>query len=1056
MKDKQLIKISKILLATFATIYLLFLILPFALTPILQGYSPKISEAIKKDSGFNMNFDKMQIVTTPKLTVGLKIKKIEALLPNNERFLQADNFQVKLSLLPILLGKIELDSIGTENIIADLKIQKDGKFLIENYIPKSEQAEQPTQMQKPAKMFFKLSNHLPNIKIDKYSVNFIDIASAKKYSIVGNETKVSDFILNKKVKIAANAKLVLDGQEQFVFDIKLFNKIMPNVELNDLVFNPQVQEEKPETVRINPITIFRAIHENQLSANLKADLSTYGSFEEPKIDGLVNINGLTISVNNKKLPDSSILLKLKKNKIILDSDIYTNLKEITHINGELKTGKHPNIDLTFKSNANLKSVVDITKSVAKTFGVNDLQTVSANGAIDADFNIKSNLKKVQSSGYFKIPNGTLNYGLYKVAINNINSDISFDNDLINIKHAGFSVLEHPLNVYGTIKQDATADINVIANNLSLKSLLIAAGQASVLKDNQINSGILTLNAKFTGRLDKPNATADVLVSNVNIKNIPTASTVLLENQHTKMTFDKQGYKGLETLNGFKIINPAAIVYMPKLTANIKPNEITINPANLSVDKINLIISGKIKNYLTNKMVLEIQTNGHIKSNLNGVLNAASQTVNLDYSIPTPCTFPIPGFANSKIQTRGNLSISSKMANPKLKGTFIVPYILLPDMLVSMNDLTVNLNGPILKGNGTVKKITSGSVVATNLSSDFSLVGNLFNLNNISGDAYSGKVNGDVVYNIVNGKTAVDFKGYDMKAAPAILATSGIKDALDGNLDFNTKITLQGMTYEQMVKSLKGNFSFSITDGTLGKIGKLETFLNAQNILANAVMKTALNYILDLSTIQETSKFKYIKGDMSFSNGWANISSIKISGPTMSYFVKGKYNILKGTTNVIVLGRLSSDVVALLGPIGDLSVDKLTSYIPKFGALTAVIIKSMTTSPEDENISAIPPLTGNNAYHKDFKVVFNGGLDSKSSVKSFKWLSDVDTSVFDLKFNVKDVKKQFADAKKSNVEGVKKQYSDLKDSTVSGVKGTVNDTKKQLQDAAGEWKNLLKF
>ncbi len=222
------------------------------------------------------------------------------------------------------------------------------------------------------------------------------------------------------------------------------------------------------------------------------------------------------------------------------------------------------------------------------------------------------------------------------------------------------------------------------------------------------------------------------------------------------------------------------------------------------------------------------------------------------------------------------------------------------------------------------------------------------------------------------------------------------------------------------------------------------------------MKSALNYIIGLSTIQQTSKFKYIKGDMTFSHGWANISSIKICGPTMSYYVKGKYNILNATTNVIILGRLSSDVVALLGPIGDLSIDKLTSYIPKFGTLTAVIIKSMTTSPGDENVSAIPPLAGNNKYHKDFKVVFNGGVESKSSVKSFKWLSDVDTSVFDLKFNVKDVKKQFTDAKKSTVEGVKKQYSELKNSATTGVKGTVNDTKKQIQDAAGEWKNLLKF
>lgn len=475
-----------------------------------------------------------------------------------------------------------------------------------------------------------------------------------------------------------------------------------------------------------------------------------------------------------------------------------------------------------------------------------------------------------------------------------------------------------------------------------------------------------------------------------------------------------------------------------------------------IDKIKLIVSGKLKNYLTDKIILDIQTGGNIKSYLTGTVNPILQKTNLNYSIPSPCTFPIPGFSNSKMQAQGNLSILGPIANPKLNGTFIVPYILLPDMLFSMSDMVVNLNGPILKGSGTVKKITSGGIIAKNLGANFILKGNMFYLNNIFGDAYSGKIKGNIGYNIVNGKTSVDFKGSGMNATSAIAGAAGIKDALSGTLGFNTHINFQGIENADIIKSLKGNLSFSIENGALGKVGRLENFLNAQNILANSVMKIALNTVTSISTVKDTALFKFIKGDMTFSNGWANISAIKTSGPTMSYFVKGRYNLLNGTTNVIILGRLSSDVVALLGPIGDLSVDKLTSYIPKFGTLTAVIIKSMTTNPAEENIANIPPLSSGDKYNKDFKVVFNGGIESKSSVKSFKWLSNVDTSAFDIKFNIKDVKKQFAGARKSTVENVKKQYTDVKNSTVNEVKSTVNETKKQIQDAAGEWKNLIKF
>lgn len=1046
MSKERFKKIGIILSAIIGILYLIFLILPFALSPILDSHSSDIAKAIEKESGFKVKFKKMQLVTTPKLTIGIKINKTEASLPNNEKFLQADNFQTKLSILPILLGKIELDVISADNINLDLKVQKGGKFLLEKYVPEQKQE---TQVQKPTKIFLKLSNHLPNISINNYNINFIDMQTNKRYSVVGNDTKISDFILNKKVKISSKGKMIFDGREQFAYDFKLFNKIMPDVQLNDLVFNPQPQEAKPQEIPFNIIDIFKAIYNNQLGANLKSNIITYGTIDDVRIDGLINVDKLSIAVNNKKLPESFFALNLKGNKILLDSDLYTAEKEITHIKGDFKTGKKPNIDMSFKSNTSLKSVTGITKSVAKSFGINDLQTLSANGTIDADFNIKSNMKKIESSGYFRIPDGNLSFD--DISINDINSDILFENNVIDIKHTGFSVLGQPLKIYGTIKEDATANINILADKLSLKSILLSLGQISILRENQIKNGNLTLKTAITGRLDNPNCYINVLLDNLNIKNIPSNTSIILAKSIADIVVNKNSMIGKESVNNLKIINPAATISISQITETITPQEVTINPSIVYIDKIKLIVSGKIKNYLTNKVILDIKTGGNIVSTLTGTMNPIAQTLNLNFSIPKPCLFQIPSFANSKMQAKGDLSISGSMAYPKLKGTFIVPYILLPDMLVSMSDIVVNLNGPILKGNGSVKKITSGSAIAQNLSADFILKGNLFYLYNITGDAYSGKIKGNIVYNVVNGKTAVDFKGYKMNATSAIAATAGIKNALSGTLGFNTKITFQGVEYNDILKSLRGNFSFAIEDGALGKIGRLENFLNAQNILANSVMRFALDSITSLSTVKNTALFKYIKGDMAFNSGWANISSIKTSGPTMAYYVHGKYNLINGTTNVIILGRLSSDVVALLGPIGDLSVDKLTSYIPKFGTLTAVIIKSMTTNPAEENIAQIPPLSSGDKYNKDFKVVVTG-----STVKSFKWLSDVDTSAIDIKQTIKDVKKQFTDVRKSTVEEVKKQYSDVKNSAVNEVKGTVNETKKQIQDAAGQWKDLLKF
>lgn len=54
---------------------------------------------------------------------------------------------------------------------------------------------------------FVLSNNLPDIKILKHNIKFIDIKTNKAYFLEGKETKVSDFVFNKKLKLKQKAKL---------------------------------------------------------------------------------------------------------------------------------------------------------------------------------------------------------------------------------------------------------------------------------------------------------------------------------------------------------------------------------------------------------------------------------------------------------------------------------------------------------------------------------------------------------------------------------------------------------------------------------------------------------------------------------------------------------------------------------------------------------------------------------------------------------------------------------------------------------------------------------
>ena len=976
MNKKFLKKTAVVLAGGVISIYALFLIAPFAITSFVNGYVPQINEEIKKATGLNSSIKDFKLVTTPKLTVGAKVGEFALSLPNDKKLLNANNFEVKMSLLPLLAKRIEIDVVKLEDLDVTLGVNRDGSFEIEKYLPVSEPAEQ-TEAQEPLNLPLKLSNHLPDIKVGGYNIEFVDLSTNKSYTIAGGRTEVTDFVLNKSIKILADGKITLDDREQFKYNLKINNKIMPDLDLNKLVFNPQPEEDKPKTNNepVNILEIFKGLYNYKITANLDGNLT----LTKDSKNGYINLDNLSV-IN---LPPSDAKLNFRGHKIDIDSNIYTAKNEVSTIKGFVKD---KNIDLNFKSGVELSNIVKILNAVAMTFNVKDLQTLTANGKLDADFTVKSNMKKVNSNGYLKIPSAKVFYGLYNI---------------------GIGILGQPLKFYGLIKQDATADLHLTADKLSLRGLIIACGQGALLKDIDVKSGLISLNVDLVGKLDKIQPVAKA------------------------------------TLTNLLLSNPMASISVPKITADIKEDEIEISQTAVKVEKINFNVSGKIKNYLTEKISLNFVTTGDIKSTLSGDMNAVKQTLNLIFMAQNS-TIIVPMFDKSKMTFNGNISITGNMMNPILSGVVNVPSLNIPEIPVTMENLVAKLNGTILKGNASVAKFTSGGIAAQDITSDFSMKGENFYLNNLKGTAFDGKINGNIIYNLNNAKTSIDFAGSGMNAEKAIAGAAGIKNALSGTLEFNTKMTLVVADYNDMMRSLGGNLSFKVSNGAFGSIGRLENFLGAANIAGNTILKSTVATLSNLAGIKNTAEFDYIQGNMTFSNGWADLKSIKSTGKTLAYFVYGKYNLVNGTTNVTVLGRLDASVVKLLGPVGELSADKLFAAIPKFGALTTSIINVMTTDPKGERIAEIPALTGESAGHKDFKVMFNGGIESKSSIKSFKWLTKVDTSQLEQK------------SVSETIKSLKTAVDEDLTNTVKGVVDTVKDQKDLIKNSAQELKSLFKF
>ena len=103
-------KIGIITASVIGGAYVLFLASPLLLNPIIKNYIPMITEEINKASGLVSHLDGVKFVTTPKLTTGLKVADFSVQTPQKEPIFSANNFQIKMSLLPIFAKRIEINT----------------------------------------------------------------------------------------------------------------------------------------------------------------------------------------------------------------------------------------------------------------------------------------------------------------------------------------------------------------------------------------------------------------------------------------------------------------------------------------------------------------------------------------------------------------------------------------------------------------------------------------------------------------------------------------------------------------------------------------------------------------------------------------------------------------------------------------------------------------------------------------------------------------------------------------------------------------------------------
>ncbi len=1054
-------KFFVVIVSVILGLYALFLLLPFIVSPIINSYSDEISDVIKESTGYEAKIEGLGVSTSVNFSAGLKVKELSLYTPDDTQkaFFKINNARIRLALLPLLTRKIQLQDAIVDDLDVSLKVKDGGALTIFDFLKQNQKqnGEIPEMISLP--WGFELSNTLPNVKINDYKFEFIDIKTSKSYYLEGEDLYIRDFVLDKHVKVSTKGKIVFDEDKISDFDIKIYNKIMPDIKLQDIVFpkNDDKVTQKNNTAQsfdmpFNIIEIFNKVKQNGLRANIIMDVKTSGSFKNPSQRGHFKIENLSVKVNGKQLPESYADLNFKGDKTDIDSIIFTSEdeKENTQVIGNIHSGKKKSIDLTLRTNAKINNIIRLIDSIAQSVGINDFKTLSATGSINADFNINSDMKKVLSNGYLKINPSSIKYGLYNINIDNITADVNLDNNYINIKKSGFSVFSHPLRLSGSITPEAYVDLKLNADNIDLRALLTTAGQSALLKGYNLSPGVLSAIANVKGKLDAINFDLNV---NGNLK----TSWI--------MNFIPSDVRNLFPYAG-------ALPFKLFLKGDVKTQNIIfeMNADNANYIKfadINLLKGKTTKIYSNMKYNADVLTFNNAEiSTVDGKIATMSGNIakllsspklNLNINVPKQISFPVWGMGNSNITASGSVLVSGNVENPNIKGQVKISDLSVKDLDFGITNLYADINGKVLTGKAKADKFYLGNIVGTNLSSDFSLKNYTdFYLDNLMGDAFDGKINGKISYNIPTTSIGFKMSGKDLNSTKAIYGAVGIKNALTGILNFNTNLKMRGITDKEIIKSMTGNFDFNIDDGRFMSIGRFENLVAAQNIESISILKSAISALSTLSIIQQTDSFKNINGSMNFSNGSADITKINVSGPLMSYYVKGIYNILPNTANLVILGRLDSKVVSVLGVVGELSAEKLLSYIPKIGAATAQFLQIITQDPLNENTALIPALSTGSTSYKDFKVIFNGSVESSRSVKTFKWLSKCDTSKINIKQDLQEAKKNIKNNINNQINAEKAKAQNIKNNVnkiVETKKQAVQEQKQALEQTKSDLEKI---
>lgn len=596
------------LLGLVVCIYLVFLlVLPHVVD--LNTYKPQLQKIVKENSGLTVDFDSVNLITSPLLEAGVKAKNLKVKLPDNSVIFSADSIKTKLFLPALLKMSVRISVFDVDSPNLNVEIIDGQKFkaakVYEDIINKQREERRlnpPKLMTEDADSLpfdiSKIKIFVPSVKLNNYKVVIDDTKASHKLTLKGEKLKFGYF--NGKVaKLKTDAKFLSDND----------TNITANIDVNTFIPEfPKTQvEEDDEAVFalpfINPVEVYR-------DYNLKSDISTKIKIRKNKKNhkiwakGFFNIDNTTVTLSGLELPKSYFKLSAYGYRTDVDSNLFVTDNEYLNFAGKFNYGKKASADVSLKSTqVHFSNILTILKAYLDTIHIkNDIAQMSAGGYLFSNFRFKTDFQNMESEGKFIIRDGNIfdkNIGLL---FNNINANLLFDNNIFEVKNTHVLINKQPLDISGKIDSDSAANININANRIPLSGLYLAFAPREVKNLYDLKSGFLTLNTKVTGEIKDIAALCKADLEDFILND--RAGNFIISNKLTRFgVLNNSGdVRGRFKNRGFRIDIPAtrSVVADDLLVADIDNKNVIIKDSDIKLNRNSILtFNGQLSNYISN-------------------------------------------------------------------------------------------------------------------------------------------------------------------------------------------------------------------------------------------------------------------------------------------------------------------------------------------------------------------------------------------------------------------------------------------------------------------------